>query len=188
MVRPASDEGSATASTMDAKRRARLRQHAEPQSVWQTGARSALWLGSWRPHMGHASMRPARNAARKGDRKGICTRTEEHERRKFWAVRYPAHQTMVDDQSRAHLALALFSFKSSLLQDRHGPRFVLGDGVDDERRELLAAELPLFPDQLFVGNLQFLVAEGAYSASEFNRYLARRLRPRLLTAWVLLTK
>ena len=55
----------------------------------------------------------------------------------------------------AHLALALLSFKSSLLENRHGPSLVLGDGVDDERRELLAAKLPLFPDQLFVRAVYF---------------------------------
>ena len=41
----------------------------------------------------------------------------------------------------AHLALPFFPLQPSFLQDRHGPSFIFRDGVDDERRELLAAEL-----------------------------------------------
>ena len=67
----------------------------------------------------------------------------------------------------AHLALALLSFKSSFLQDGNSPSLVLGDGVDDERRELLAAELPLFSDELFVSNFELLVAEALASLQEF---------------------
>ena len=67
----------------------------------------------------------------------------------------------------AHLALALFSFKTSLLQDGNSSSFVLGDGVDDERRELLAAKLSLFADELLVSNFQFFVAEAFAPLQEF---------------------
>ena len=84
-------------------------------------------------------MRPARNPARKGihqvrEQKNMNTqilgralsRASDHRRR------------LVE---HAHLPLALFPLQSSFLKNRHGPSLVLGDGVDDERRELLAAEL-----------------------------------------------
>ena len=84
-------------------------------------------------------MRPARNPARKGihqvrEQKNMNTqilgralaRASDHRRR------------LVE---HAHLPLALFSFKSPFLQDRHRSCFIFRDGVDDERRELLAAEL-----------------------------------------------
>ena len=67
----------------------------------------------------------------------------------------------------AHLALALLSFKSSFLQDGNSPSLVLGDGVDDERRELLAPELALFPYQLLVRDFQFFVAEALAPLQEF---------------------
>ena len=41
----------------------------------------------------------------------------------------------------AHLPLALFSLQPSFLQDRHGSSFIFRDRIDDQRRELLAAEL-----------------------------------------------
>ena len=41
----------------------------------------------------------------------------------------------------AHLPLALLSFKSSFLKNGHGPSFIFRNRIDDERRELLAAEL-----------------------------------------------
>ena len=71
----------------------------------------------------------------------------------------------------AHLPLALFPLQPSFLQDGNSPSLVLGDGVDDERRELLAAELPLFSDELFVSNFELLVAEALAPLQEFRASL-----------------
>ena len=52
----------------------------------------------------------------------------------------------------AHLPLALLALQPSFLQDRHSSSLVLGDGVDDERRELLAAELAPARSIVFIGS------------------------------------
>ena len=67
----------------------------------------------------------------------------------------------------AHLALALFPFQSSFLENRHGSSFVLGDRIDHQRSEFFAAELALLADELLVRDLELLVAEALASLQEF---------------------